>query len=102
MTGVFRRNLAKAEAIRDGAYPLDALSGPKTRAFYRALMGDSVACVIDSWMVRAAGYDPEAVTLKVPAYDHFERALVHVATELGIPASHVQATIWIACRGRAE
>jgi hypothetical protein len=95
-TGVFRANLDKATAIRDGARPLSVLSGPKVRAFYRALMGHD-APVIDVWMQRAAKV---VGTLRDTAYELLADALITAAKELGIAIAVLQATIWIVVRGR--
>ena len=97
--GVFRANLAKARAIANGARPLVVLSGPKVRAFYRALMGDSSAAVVDVWTARAAGVDPEGLSPKL--YEQVARALRMGADEVGTTTSAFQAVAWVAVRGRA-
>lgn len=96
--GVFRVNLAKAEAIRDGAKPLDVLSGPKVRAFYRALVGDESGAVIDVWMLRAAGWK-RSLTSK--AYDLVASALVQAARKARTTVARFQAAVWTQVRGRA-
>jgi hypothetical protein len=57
--GVFKASLVKARRILAGGRPLQVLSGPKVRAFYRALKGDESAAVVDVWTARAAGLSPE-------------------------------------------
>jgi hypothetical protein len=96
--GVFRVNLAKAEAIRDGARPLQALSGPKVRAFYRALAGDESGAVIDVWMLRAAGWT-RALTEK--AYQLVASALAMAAAKARTTVARFQAAVWTHVRGRA-
>ena len=97
--GVFRANLAKAQSIADGARPLTVLSGPKVRAFYRALMGDTSAAVVDVWTARAAGVNPAGLSPKL--YDQVARALKLGADEVGTTTSSLQAVAWVSVRGRA-
>ena len=97
--GVFRASLAKARRIAEGARPTAVLSGPKVRAFYRALMGDESAAVVDVWTARAAGLDGSQLTPK--QYDAVARALRMGADEVGTTTSRLQAVAWVAVRGRA-
>jgi hypothetical protein len=96
--GVFRASVRKALAILRGASPLAVLSGPKVRAFYRALMGDEGAAVVDVWVARALGWTRE---LTEGAYRIVERALVLAAARARCSVATLQATVWIAVRGRA-
>jgi hypothetical protein len=96
--GVFRVNLAKADAMRDGLAPLDALRGPKTRAFYRALVGDESGAVIDVWMLRAAGWT-RSLTSK--AYQLVASALVAAAKLARTTVARFQAAVWTHVRGWA-
>lgn len=97
--GVFRTSLAKARRIADGARPSAVLGGPKVRAFYRALMGDTSAAVVDVWTARAAGVDPVGLSPKL--YDQVARALRMGADEVGTTTSSLQAVAWVSVRGRA-
>jgi hypothetical protein len=99
--GVFRASLDKARAILDGAKPLVVLGGDKVRAFYRALTGDRSAVVIDVWMLRAAGLDPEARLDRGGLYAKVSAALAGLARRLNVAVAELQATIWVAARGRA-
>src|SRR3954464_9498358 len=47
-------NRDKAWRIANGADPDEVLSGPKVRAFYANIMGDTEAVTIDVWGARAA------------------------------------------------
>lgn len=96
--GCFRANLAKARAIAAGGKPLTVLSGPKVRAFYRALVGDDSAAVIDVWTVRAAGW---LTSLTERAYALVSRALEIAARKLNTSVTRLQAVAWVAVRGRA-
>lgn len=97
-TGVFRASLAKAKRIAAGEAPLRVLSGPKVRAFYRALMGDESAAVVDVWVLRAVGW---ARTVTAKAYARIARALTLAAARVGMTVARLQAVAWVAVRGRA-
>lgn len=96
--GVFQASLAKARAIADGARPLLVLRGPKVRAFYRALMGDESAAVVDVWTARAAGVDGD---VSPKTYAAIANALRMGANEVGTTTARLQAVAWVAVRGRA-
>lgn len=94
--GCFRANVEKALRIIGGEPPLNVLSGPKVRDFYRAVLGISTGPVIDSWMTFAIGFTGtcnEAVYAKVSA------ALQEAAGRFDLPAHHAQAIIWCHVRG---
>jgi hypothetical protein len=97
--GVFKASLVKARRILAGGRPLQVLSGPKVRAFYRALKGDESAAVVDVWTARAAGLSPEHLTAKL--YAAVAHALKMGADEVGTTTARMQATAWVAVRGRA-
>lgn len=100
--GVFSASLRKAQAIADRGtlpYPLDVLGGPKVRAFFLALMGRDDVAVVDTWVLRAVGYDTDKLTPK--AYDAISQALRIAAAEVGITTARLQAIAWVAVRGRA-
>lgn len=99
-TGVFRASLAKARRIMAGERPLTVLSGRKVRAFYRALMGDESAAVVDVWTARAAGLDPKDLTPR--QYDLVAAALTMAARDLGTTTARLQAVAWVHVRGRAS
>lgn len=96
--GVFKASLAKARRILDGERPLKVLSGPKVRAFYRALMGDESAAVVDVWTARAAGISPEQASRQ---YDDVATALTLAALAARTTVARLQATAWVQVRGRA-
>lgn len=99
VSGVFEANLNKARRIIAGEYPLRVLGGPKVRAFYRAIMGDEDAVVVDVWMYRAAGIDPKKATVK--DYERVATAIREAAFEMGLPAATFQAIVWTQVRGGA-
>jgi hypothetical protein len=97
-SGVFSASLRKAERIYKGARPLSVLSGLKVRAFYRALMGDDRAAVIDTWVLHAVGW-AHKVTDRV--YAAIARALMLAAKRVHRSVVELQAAVWVAVRGRA-
>ena len=80
--------------ILDGADPM-AVLGPKTRAFWRALLGhDDV--VLDRWALRAIGWPRESVTeAEVPTASepYFAAAAI-----LNVKPSALQAATWAQIR----
>lgn len=89
----------KATAIRNGADPDTVLTGNKIRAFYRAILGDSEAIVLDVHMLRAAGHG-KSTTPK----QYRELALVLHEEALSVhetPAAY-QAIVWCQVRGKAH
>jgi len=93
-------SVANARRIRRGERPLDVLNGPKTRAFYRAIMGDEDAAVIDVWMMRAAGRS-EASPRNAADYDLVSEALRRAARQVGRGTATFQAIVWTQVRGAA-
>lgn len=90
---------SKAMRIYTGARPLQVLGGPKTLAFYRALMGDTNAAVIDVWMFRAMGMEPTSNRFQV---DYATDCLREAASIAGIPCAEFQAVVWCAIRGGGD
>jgi len=97
----FGANIAKAERIAAGEAPLRVLGGDKVRAFYRAIMGDSDAAVVDMWMLRAIG-EPAHAKLTTRQYAAVAEALRAAAREAGIDTADFQAVVWTYVRGSAE
>jgi hypothetical protein len=77
----------------------DALKGPKTNAFARAIAGDTNAVVIDVWMMRAAGMETDSPNKT--QYALLSEAVTAVAAQFGITPRTAQALIWIIVRGGA-
>lgn len=100
VTGVFGSNLAKAHRIMAGERPLDVLGGDKVRAFYRAIMGDSDAVVIDVWMLRAVEWEKKTITSR--EYEHVADCLREAAESVGVDPADFQAIVWTQVRGSAE
>ena len=78
----------------------DALRGPKTNAFARAIAGDENAVVVDVWMMKAAqaGIDNPNKT----QYAQISGAIKMVAHVHKMTPRATQALIWILVRGSAS
>jgi hypothetical protein len=98
--GALSRSVAQAEAIRDGGRPLDVLTGPKTRAFYRAIVGDRDAICVDTWAALAAGWERGPKTAR--EYAILESAYATTAAYFREAPRDLQAAIWCHVRGSAE
>lgn len=79
------------------AFKREPLSGPKVRAFAAALKGDRDATVVDTWMLKAAGYRGKALKHK-RSFKVTERAIQIAAAAVGMKNTEAQATIWMAYR----
>jgi hypothetical protein len=95
--GTSKRN---ADRILKGEDPLDVLRGPKTRAFYQAIMGDDDAAVLDTWMLQAVGL-PGNASLSITKYNALSAALHQAADAEGVGTSTLQAVVWTHIRGKA-
>jgi hypothetical protein len=78
----------------------DALNGPKTNAFARAIAGDQQAVVIDIWMMRAANMPKD--NPNKGQYIELSRAVKLVSAEYDMTPRTCQALIWIMVRGSAS
>jgi hypothetical protein len=94
--------VAKVRAIMGGADPLDVLRGPKERAFYRAIMGDTSALVIDRWAARAAGVPSPDGSFTRGEWRELHAAYEAASGAAGVLPRDFQATLWIEERGSAE
>ncbi len=78
---------------------LPSLRGPKTRAFYRAIMGDGDSVVLDVWMLRALGVSSDKLTDR--QYAELADVVMAEAQSAGVPPSEYQAIVWCAIRGKS-
>jgi len=78
----------------------DALKGPKTNAFARAIAGDENAVVVDVWMMRAAGCENDSPNKK--QYSEVSQAISDIAERFAMTPRACQALIWILVRGSAS
>jgi hypothetical protein len=79
-------------------HPSRYVRGPKTGAFYRALMGDPNVVVIDRWAARAAGWDESGHSIPVRRRKEMEEAYRAAAAEVGERVRNFQAITWLALR----
>lgn len=80
---------------------IDALKGRKTNAFAHNLAGDYSRVTIDMWMAIAAGIDPNR-NISVRDYATLSGIVTRLARRNDLTPAQVQATIWVAVRGRAD
>jgi hypothetical protein len=101
--GAMADPLRKADAIRDGADPYDALGGRKVRSFWRNIDGHESFVTVDRHAVAIAFdrplSDTEIKVLERPgAYVYIAACYRAAARRHGIPASTLQAITWIVWR----
>ena len=100
--GALGRSLQQARHIYHGAEPMVVLGGPKTRAFYSAILsaGTEGGAVVDrhAWdmLTGIRGATPPTIKQYRDAAEKMERA----ATILGETVHSVQAVTWLAWRSR--
>lgn len=91
-------NRAKAWKIANGADPDAILSGPKVRAFYANITGDTEAVTIDVWCARAAEGRENPHAPKKRRYDVLAESFRRVGRTRGMHPRDVQAAVWVAYR----
>lgn len=100
--GALGRSLSQARAIVAGEHPLDVLGGPKTRAFYEAILtaGVSEAAVIDrhAWDMLVGQRLAPAPNLG--QYRAAAERMSRAARIIGVTTSHIQAVTWVAWKER--
>lgn len=101
--GILSANYDRARAALDHyGDPEETFGGPKTRRFYRNILGDTEAVTVDVWAARVAGVDETALS-RAGAYDLVEHAYRLAARRRGVEPSTMQATTWVVVRnGRAK
>lgn len=99
-TGQTTANIHKAARIWEGERPLSVLGGPKVRAFYRAIMGDPNAVVLDTWMATAIGWPTNSFSER--QYERCAAALTKAARRCGVAPADFQAVVWTHVRGGAD
>ena len=90
---------AVRKVLADPSNILSAISGPKVESFYRAIMGDEDAVVLDRWALLAAGHTERAPD-PGPKRRVIERAYRRAAELCNIAPRNFQAAIWISVRGQ--
>ncbi len=94
---------AQAYRIAAGEAPLSVLNGPKVRAFYANIVGDTDAVTVDVWAARVAtgltGKDAERAISTPARYAAIANDYRRAAEILGVTPREVQAATWVAARG---
>lgn len=100
-----KRNCDKANAILDGALPLDVLGGNKVRAFFSTILdpyGYDIPVIDRHAFDIAVGMvtdDAARSTLsRKGVYQNFGEVYVDAAKTAGVSASQMQAITWVAWR----
>jgi hypothetical protein len=100
--GIIGANFDRAAASLDADDVESTFGGPKTRRFFRNIIGDSEAVTVDVWALRVAGLDDSTIG-RVGVYDAIEAAYQRAARKRGVAPTTMQATTWIVARnGRAS
>lgn len=96
--------MGKVMAILSGVPPLEALKGPKERAFYLNIIGDFDHVTVDRWAYFGATGELVVGTGGIGrrVYVLVEQAYRLAAFLLGIPVAILQAVVWVVVRGGAE
>lgn len=94
---------AQAYRIARGEHALAVLNGPKVRAFYANIVGDTDAVTVDVWAARVAtgltGKDAERAIGTGARYARVAQCYREAARILGVTPREVQAATWTAARG---
>lgn len=98
--GCLVRNAEKARRIWRGEDPEDVLSGPKVTAFYRAILGDESAVVLDGHMLNAVQFHTNKPSKR--QYERCAAAMTEAAAYAGLPPARFQAVVWCAVRGGGD
>jgi len=88
----------KIEAARSTRYPVRTITGPKVNAFYRAIMGDREALVLDRWAIRAGGHNQLYSHVPAAIRRELDAAYRAAAEACGETVRAFQAIVWIVCR----
>ena len=89
-----------APILRGDVTPLAALTGDKVRAFYRAILGDTDAVVLDRHALRVAGHHRDTAT--PVQYRRIAALYRAAAAEVGETPRDFQAILWIVQRERGR
>lgn len=100
--GGLSKNVAKAQAIIDGAVPLEVLGGDKVRTFYGNIVnpwGDGVTIDRHAYDI-AVGVKHGKVRPNIGkgVYREFSQAYIDAAAEIGILPLELQAVTWTTWR----
>lgn len=91
-------NRRKAWRIARGEDPELVLSGPKVRAFYANIMGDTEEVTVDTWAARAAEGRENPHAPKKGRYRRCAEAYRRAARAQGMTPRDCQAAVWTVYR----
>ena len=96
LSGIFDHQRIKLKLMLEGMAPVEVLRGPKITAFYHAILGDTDAVVLDTWMLETMNR-PQGVTPK--QYNILADRLRASAAAVGMTPASYQAVVWVQVRG---
>ena len=88
----------RIEAALSTSKPCRHVSGPKVNSFYRAIMGDTNALVIDRWAAFAAGHEDRGSNIPRAVWREIDAAYRAAAAAVGETVRAFQAIVWIVIR----
>ena len=98
--------MRRARRALESDNPLETFgpTAPKTARFARNLLGDRTVVTVDVWALRVAlgRHADENALKRAGVYAAIEHAYILAAARLGVDPVTVQATTWVAIRGRAH
>lgn len=103
--GSISANFRRASAALTAPDPWSTFgaTASKTRAFARAILGDTEAVVIDIWSARVAGIpDPDRILRRTGVYEAVAARYRHVAARNALHPSALQAITWTVIRGKPD
>lgn len=89
-------------ALKNRRDPGQYATGPKVSAFYRAIVGDESAMVVDRWAAFAAGHEQRDKVPGVKIRRTIEAAYRTAAANVGETVAAFQAIVWIVVRESTE
>lgn len=91
----FNRNRSKAVAVIEGSEPT-CFFGPKTRAFYKNILGSADSVTVDTHAYSVAmGKRQVGKSITRPLYRKIERDYKEASSLLGIKPYELQACTWV-------
>jgi hypothetical protein len=88
----------KIDAALATRYPARHVSGPKVQPFYRAIMGDTNALVLDRWAAFAGGWPRDKHAIPRWVLTELDTAYRSAAQLVGETVRAFQAILWILVR----
>jgi hypothetical protein len=90
----------KAWRLWNGERPEEVLGTRKTLHFYRAIIGDRTATVLDTWMAQAIGWPHNAYSPR--QYERAGAALTAAGGYTDLTTADFQAVVWTHIRGGGD